>query len=60
MFSLKKTSRIYQTPLTKVSEVDLEGLICGSPVMVSAEVDELHNINADSDAAASESFYFEF
>jgi len=54
---------IYSSPASKVSELDLESLICaGSPVLykMPIEVDEIHNINADSNKASAESFYFEF
>ena len=59
MFSAKKTRRIYQSPCTKVAEVDLEGLVCTSGFK-TLQVDQLHNINADTEAAAAEELYFEF
>jgi len=59
MFSLK-TRKTYQSPCTKVAEVDLEGLVCLSAYK-AVHVDELHNINADDgkDGAGTET-YFEF
>ena len=59
MFSAKKTRRIYQSPCTKVAEVDLEGLVCLSGFK-TLQVDQLHNINADAEAVAAEELYFEF
>ena len=59
MFSAKKTRRIYQSPHTKVAEVDLEGLICTSGFK-TMQVDQLHNINADAEAMKAEELYFEF
>lgn len=59
MFSAKKTRRIYQSPCTKVAEIDLEGLVCTSGFK-TLQVDQLHNINADTEAAAAEELYFEF
>ena len=63
MFSLK-TRKTYQSPCTKVAEVDLEGLICNS-VRFNVRVNSLENMN-DSDNplkgtgdAANEVFYFE-
>ena len=58
MFSLKKTKKeVYRTPLSKVSEVDLEGIICTSAYK-KVNVDQLHNINADPEYA-SEPLYFD-
>ena len=56
MVTLKK-KRSYEYPLTTVTQADLEGLICGS-VQYLMEVDELHNMNADTES--TENFYFEF
>lgn len=59
MFSLK-TRKTYQSPHTKVYEVDLERLVCTS-AFKAVNVDELHNINADrgKDGPGSET-YLEF
>ena len=60
MFSLK-TRKTYQSPRTKVAEVDLEGLICNS-VRFNVQVNELQNMNDPDDAIApanGEVFYFE-
>ena len=54
-----KKKRSYEDPLTTVTQADLEGLICAS-VLYLMEVDELHNMNADTEAQAAENFYFEF
>lgn len=43
MFSLKKTKEIYHSPRTRVSEVDLEGLVCNSVVTTNIQADELFN-----------------
>ena len=43
MFSFRKTKEIYHSPLTKVSEVDLEGIVCGSEVFTNIQADELFN-----------------
>ena len=63
MFSLK-TRKTYQSPRTKVAEVDLEGLICNS-VRFNVRVNPLENMNDPNDPlkgtgdAAGEVFYFE-
>lgn len=58
MFSLKKTKKeIYHSPLSRVSEVDLEGLLCTSAYQ-KVQVDQLHNINADPNYS-SEPLYFD-
>ena len=58
MFSLK-TRKIYQSPRTKVAEVDLEGLLCTSTFKLMY-VDELHNINEEVGDAPGTELYFEF
>ena len=61
MFSAKKTRRIYQSPCTKVAEVDLEGLVCTSAYK-KVQVDQLHNMNDPNhldEGAELEPFYFE-
>lgn len=61
MFTLK-TRRTYQSPFTKIAEVDLEGLVCLSP---NVQVKELENMNNPDDPlegigeAAGEAFYLE-
>ena len=63
MFGMKKTRRIYQSPCTKVAEVDLEGLVCTSKPMMRLSVDELENINlrkGSETGGTSEPLYFEF
>ena len=62
MFSLK-TRKTYQSPRTKVAEVDLEGLVCTSGFK-ALNVDELQNMNmtrdgVEHDGPGSE-HYFEF
>lgn len=60
MFSAKKTRRIYQSPHTSVTEVDLEGLVCTSGFK-AVNVDELHNMNVgDGHDGAGSEHYFEF
>ena len=59
MFHRDKQSRKYQAPFAVVTEVQLESLICLS-AFVTVQVDELRNINADSDAVEAEELYFEF
>ena len=61
MFTLKKTQKVYHSPLTTVAEVDLEGLVCTSGHMTKF-VDELHNINSETNADGTtvEPLYFEF
>ena len=59
MFRRNKKSQKYQAPLAAVTEVQLESLICLS-AFVTMQVDELHNINADEEAAEAEEMYFEF
>ena len=56
MFTLKKQRKAYDSPHTVVTEVDLEGIICGS-VRFNVRVKDLENVNADS--SADEVFYFE-
>ena len=58
MFSLK-TKKTYQSPHTKVYEVDLEGLICQS-VIFNVAAKELQNMNDPNsdDYDANEAFYF--
>ena len=58
MFNLR-AKKTYKAPLTAVTEVDLEGLVCMS-AFKTVQVDELHNINYDSEAAEAEELYFEF
>ena len=61
MFTLK-TRRTYQSPLTKIAEVDLEGLVCLSP---NVQVKELENMNNPDNPlegigeAEGEAFYLE-
>ncbi len=45
MFSLKKTKEVYLSPITKVSDVDLEWncLQTGSEVLLNIQADELEN-----------------
>lgn len=63
MFNLKK-KKTYKAPLTAVSEVDLEGLVCSS-VRFNVQVDSLENMNDPNDPlngtgeASGEVFYFE-
>ena len=47
MFSLKKTKKVYLSPTTKVTDVDLEWncLLTGSDVLLNIQADELENKN---------------
>jgi hypothetical protein len=62
MFSAKKTRRIYQSPHTKVAEVDLEGnlLIPGSQTL-NVQWDESKNVNISGEKTLSDgnALYFE-
>ena len=63
MFSFKKR-KAYESPHTKVAQVDLEGLICNS-VRFNVQVNSLKNMNDPNDPlkgvgdAEGEVFYFE-
>ncbi len=59
MFSRNKKARKYQAPMVVEAEVQLERLFCLSAFQM-LQVDELHNINADSEAMKAEETYFEF
>ena len=56
-----RKKRPYEDPHTKVTQADLEGLICAS-VFYLVETDELHNINAETGGEDNpvESLYLEF
>lgn len=58
MFYRNKKTRKYQTPSVKVTQMSLESNFCQT-VRVSAQVDELHDINTETGDAA-EQMYFEF
>lgn len=60
MFTLKKQKKDYLAPNTLVSEVDLEGIICGS-VRFNVRARSLENMNdPDGDNYdPNEVFYFE-
>ena len=58
MFSLK-TSKTYQSPRTKVAEVDLEGLVCTS-VYKLVQVDEHRNVNREEGGERGSALYFEY
>lgn len=56
MFSFRKTKEIYHSPRTKVSEVDLEGLIlAGSNLKMNVVVKDLDHIEESS---SDEPMYF--
>ena len=57
MIDLLKRKRVYEAPRTALVSAGEQGLICSS-FFISAEVDELHNVNADDDP--DEYFDFEF
>lgn len=58
MFYRNKKTRKYQTPSVKVTQMSLESNFCQT-VRVSAQIDELHNINTVTGDAAEQT-YFEF
>ena len=60
MFSFRKTKEIYHSPRTVVSDVDLEGIICGS-VRFNVRAKSLENMNDPngSNYDENEKFYFE-
>lgn len=61
MFTFKQTKRVYNSPRTKVAEVDMEGLICLS-AFGAVNVDEHRNVNKSikDGEYTSEPLYFEF
>lgn len=63
MFTLKKQRKAYDSPHTKVVEVDLEGVICESNRLY-IQADELQNMNMTRDNVAHDGagteHYFEF
>ena len=59
MFRRNNKTRKYQAPAAVVTHMALESNFCLSAFQ-TLQVDELHNINADSEAMAAEETYFEF
>ncbi len=59
MFRRNNKTRKYQAPKVTETEVQLERLFCLSAFQ-TLQVDELHNMNADSEAMKAEETYFEF
>jgi hypothetical protein len=59
MFRRNNKTRKYQSPKVLETEVQLERMFCLSAFQ-TLQVDQLHNINADSEASAAEEMYFEF
>ena len=50
----------YQSPCVRMTQVEVEGLLCGS-IVTDPNVDEAHNIAAEaSDSPYAEQSYFEF
>ena len=51
----------YHVPIVRLTQVELEGLLCGS-IVTDPNVDEAHNISAEttSSGAPLEESYFEF
>ena len=59
----KRTKKDYLVPRSAVTEVDLEGIICQSDLMMKIQVDEIKNINSlggSETGGKSEPLYFEF
>lgn len=54
-----KKKKKYLPPKAVVCPLELEGFVCQSGLTLNVQVDEIHNINADSDADPDD-FYFEF
>ena len=59
MFRRNNKTRKYQSPKVLETEIQLERMFCLSAFQ-TLQVDQLHNINADSEASAAEEMYFEF
>ena len=59
MFRRNNKTRKYQSPKVLETEIQLERMFCLSAYQ-TLQVDQLHNINADSEASAAEEMYFEF
>ena len=59
MFRRNNKTRKYQSPKVLETEVQLERMFCLSAFQ-TLQVDQLHNINAVSEASAAEEMYFEF
>ena len=59
MFRRNNKTRKYQAPTALVTHMALESNLCLSAFQ-TLQVDELHNINADSEALEAEETYFEF
>ena len=59
MFRRNNKTRKYQSPRVLETEVQLERFFCLSAFQ-TLQVDELRNVNADSEALKAEETYFEF
>ena len=59
MFRRNNKTRKYQSPKVTEAEIQLERMFCLSAFQ-TLQVDQLHNINADSEALKAEEMYFEF
>ena len=63
MFRRNNKTRKYQAPSAKVTPMALESNFC-TTVLMNMQVDELHNMNLEVDAAKRDTeedpFYFEF
>jgi hypothetical protein len=59
MFRRNNKTRKYQSPKVLETEIQLERMFCLSAFQ-TLQVDQLHNINADSEALKAEEMYFEF
>jgi hypothetical protein len=59
MFRRNNKTRKYQAPAALVTHMALESNLCLSAFQ-TLQVDELHNINADSEALEAEETYFDF
>ena len=56
MFSFKKR-KAYESPHTKVAQVDLEGLICTVSGFKTVQVDRSRNVNQTIDGPGTENYF---
>lgn len=59
MFRLNNKTRKYQTPTVKVTQMALESNFCQTNLRLNVQVDQLENVNADSQYEDKEAFYFD-
>ena len=59
MFRLNNKTRKYQSPSVKVTQMALESNFCQTNLRLNVQVDQLENVNADSNYKDEEAFYFD-